>query len=122
MPNFAGCTSYSPQTRALPPPGRRGSEGPVMQNVSKSDRDTAVLSVTVNPPNDVRKWRTSTATPGRGSCWLPADVCQSNGRTPQPFNRSGSHLVIEPSVPNARFENAPHSPLASLLEKLQSGT
>src|SRR5205814_2190541 len=55
-------------------------------------------------------------------CWMPADACQSNARTPQPCNRSGSHLVIEPSVPNARFESAPHSPLAPALVRLQSGT
>src|SRR5919201_4079030 len=62
------------------------------------------------------------AKPGRSSCWMPADACQSNARTPQPSNRLGSHLVIEPSVPNARLESPPHSPLASTLDRLQSGT
>src|SRR3989442_13194363 len=52
---------------------------------------------------------------------MPADACQLNPRTPQPCNRSGSHLVIEPTVPSARFDSAPHSPLASTLDRLQSG-
>src|SRR5215472_10889646 len=55
------------------------------------------------------------------SCCTPAENSQFDGRCPQPVRTSGSYCTAALVEPNEFCATAPHSPLAALLDRSQSG-
>src|SRR5262245_46840554 len=120
-PKRVGTTSYRPLIRCPPPSGNRESDGATTLKDSKSDGDTARLSVTRKLPYQRRKYPTSIDTFGRSWCWTLTEPSQLYSRFPHPLRMSGSYVVLGMGLPNARLLIWPHSPLSNGLSRSQSG-